>query len=308
MLGGIAAVVVLVAVTLFVLLFARSGALHGSRFRLFVAAPEANNLIKGSDVWLNGQRVGLVRNIAFDKPTAPPEVRVIIEIEVLSEVRKLIHLDSRASLRSGGTVIGAPVVYINSGSGAAREVVPDDTLRAAGNPDLEIAASRVTESAEQLPVLLADSREIVANATTTAHRMSVILGAAPKSASLSKNASTLMGKLSSGRGSAGRIMHDTVLRARVARSMAAMDSLRQLLATRMADVGRFRRDSTLARAVRDLQGEVSLLRTMTASTDGAIGRMRADSSLRHGLDSALLELSALFADIKKHPTKYSRVF
>ena len=298
----------IIALTLFILIYARSGALRGSRFRLFIAAPDASNLLTGSDVWLNGQRVGVVRNIAFNSPVAPPEVRVVIETEVLSDVRNLIRLDSRASLRSGGTIIGAPVVYINAGTMDAREVIPDDTLRAAGNPDLEIAASRVTESMDQLPALLANSRAIISDAKTASNRMSLILARAPKSSSVSKNANALLSKLTVGRGSASRMMRDTVLRSRMTQSMAAMDSLRQLLATRTDEFGRFRRDSTLAPLVRDLRADVAHLRVMAASTGGTIGRAGADSSLRRGLDSAFLELNALFADIKKHPVKYSRVF
>jgi hypothetical protein len=311
--GGIAAIVVLTGLTLFVILYARAGALHGSQFRLFAAAPDASALRKGSEVWLNGQRVGTVRAIEFNQPTAPPEVRVVIEMEVLNEVRPLIRLNSPAAVRNGGGFIGEPVVYIESGTLARREVVPGDTLRAAGNPELEIAASKVAASVEQLPVLLADSRTIIANAKTAGSRMSAILavGAGNESVgngSLSNSASAVMAKLTGGRGSASRMMRDTELRSRVTRSMASMDSVRQLVASRSGEFGRFRRDSSLAPAVRNLQLEVTHLREMANSTVGTVGRARQDSALRRGLDSAFLELGALLADIKKHPRKYSRVF
>ena len=87
-----------------------------------------------------------------------------------------------------------------------------------------------------------------------------------------------------------------------------MDSVRQLLASRSGELGRFRRDSSLAPAVRTLQLDVARLREMANTTDGAIGRTRADSALRRGLDSAYLELAALLADIKSHPSKYAKVF
>jgi MlaD protein len=311
--GGIAAVVVLTGLTLFVILYARAGALHGSQFRLFAAAPDANNLRRGSEVWLDGQRVGTVRAIAFNQPAAPIAVRVVIAMDVLSDVRGRIRLDSRADLRNGGSVIGEPVVYIGSGTLARREVVSGDTLGAAGNPDLEIAASKVASSMEQLPVLLADSRTIIANATTAGARMSAALagGAGNEShgaSSLSNRASAVMAKLTGGRGSASRVLHDSDLRSRVARSMATMDSVRQLLASRASEFGRFKRDSSLAPQVRDLQLEVTHLREMAQTTGGAIGRAQADSALRRGLDSASIELGALLADIKNHPLKYSRVF
>lgn len=311
--GGIVAVVVLTGLTLFIVLYARAGALHGSQFRLFAAAPDASDLRRGSEVWLDGQRVGTVRAIAFNKAAAPIALRVVIAMDVLSEVRPRIRLDSRAELRNGGSVIGETVVYIESGTPAKREVVPEDTLRAAGNPDLEIAASKVASSVEQLPVLLADSRTIIANAKAAGARMSAVFSGGTGSdsrgvASLSTTASAVMAKLTGGRGSASRLMRDTTLGSRVTRSMASMDSLRQVLASRTAEVGRFRRDSSLPPQVRQLQSEIARLRDMAHSTDGAVGRATVDSALRRGLDSAVVELAALLADMKSHPSRYSRVF
>jgi ABC-type transporter Mla subunit MlaD len=295
--GGIAAVATLIALTLFVLIYARSGALHGDRFRLFVAGPDANNLLKGSEVWLNGQRVGVVRNIAFNDPSAPPDLRVVIETEVLTNVRPLIRLDSRATLRSGGTVIGAPVVYITAGSRKSRGVVPDDTLRSGGSPDLELAASKFTESMEEVPTLLADSRQVMADTKIVGNRLSVVLAAKDENAAFLKSATALIGKFR-GRGFGARLSH----------TMAAVDSLHVLLTTRMDEVGRFRRDSSLAPSVRALRADVAQLRDMASSPDGTIGRTRADSALRRELDSAFAELNTLLADIKKHPLKYSKVF
>ena len=202
-------------------------------------------------------------------------------------------------------------MYIESGTPSKREVVTDDTLRAAGNPDLEIAASKVTSSMEQLPMLLADSRTIIANAKTAGNRMGAVLAGenrGPRGGPPSRTASTVMAQLTGGRGSASRMMRDSTLRSRVTRSMASMDSIRRLLASRTAEVGRFRRDSSLAPQVRALQSEIGRLREMAHATDGAIGRVGADSALRRGLDSAFVELSALLADIKGHPGKYARVF
>jgi hypothetical protein len=208
-------------------------------------------------------------------------------------------------------MIGEPVVYIESGTLASRAVVPGDTLRAAGNPDVEIAASKVTTAMEQLPALLADGRTIMMNANVVGSRMSAMMsgsGERKANRSFTANAGALAAKLSGGGGSAPRLMRDSMLRARVARSMAGMDSVRQLLASQSDELGRFRRDSSLAPAVKSLQLEVTHLREMATATDGTIGRIRADSALRHGLDSVFLEMSALLTDIKKNPFKYSRVF
>src|SRR5689334_22488003 len=97
--GGIAAFAVLVAIIFVVFRFARTGQLRGEKFRLYVAVPEASNLLRGSEVWLNGQRVGTVARIDFAPANAPKDLRVIIATDVLTKMRTTIRFDSRADLR-----------------------------------------------------------------------------------------------------------------------------------------------------------------------------------------------------------------
>lgn len=305
--GGVIALVAIALGIFAILRYARTGALHGKQFTLYVATSDAYNLLTGSDVWLNGQRVGVVRRIGYNHASTPPDVRIIIEADVLESVRPLIRLDSRASLRSGGTVIGSPIVYLSAGSLESREVVAGDTLRAAGNPDVERAASRVTESAEQLPQIIDDSKAIASNLQVTRQRVSRILAGAPTGSTFVASASQLMRRLTTGGGSAARALRDTTIRGRIARSMAAMDTVRSLVAGHAAGIGRFRRDSTLARSLTLLRDDVASLRATSDSSRG-FARMTADSTLRRSLDSAFAELNALLADVKAHPFKYARVF
>ncbi|HEY6220304.1 MAG TPA: hypothetical protein VIV65_09630, partial [Gemmatimonadaceae bacterium] len=56
--GGIVAAIALTLGVFAILRYAKTGGLHGDRFRLYFATSDAYNLLRGSDVWLNGQRVG----------------------------------------------------------------------------------------------------------------------------------------------------------------------------------------------------------------------------------------------------------
>jgi hypothetical protein len=305
--GGIAAVAGIVLVAFLVLTYARTGAVRGEKFRLYVAVPDASNVLKGTDVWLNGQRVGTVAHIDFAPSSAPPEERVVIATDVLTRVRDHIRLDSRASLQSGGTIIGAPVVYLTSGTPMVRGVAPGDTIRGIGKSDLEVAASRATEAVEELPGIVADAKVILANAKVAGSRLGAIARQGGHS-SFPAQASRLMERFSSGRGSAALLMRDQDIRRQAARTMAAGDSLRLLVSSRMAEVGRFRRDSSLGRSVAALRQDVATLRVLADSPDGTVGRITRDSALVRGLDSLFGELTALMADIKKNPLRYARVF
>jgi phospholipid/cholesterol/gamma-HCH transport system substrate-binding protein len=148
---------------------------------------------------------------------------------------------------------------------------------------------------------------IVANAKVAGSRVGSIARQGGRS-SFAIQGSLLMQKLSSGRGSAGRLMRDQEIRRRGAAMMAASDSLRQLLSSRMAEVGRFRRDSSLGRSVQTLREDVAALRTLATTPTGTVGRVTTDSALVRGLDSLFVELTALMTDIKKNPLRYARVF
>jgi phospholipid/cholesterol/gamma-HCH transport system substrate-binding protein len=304
--GGIAALVAIVLVLLAVFTYARTGVLRGDKFRLYVAVPDASNVLAGTDVWLNGQRVGTVSRIDYAPATAPLEQRVVIATDVLERFRSHIRVDSRANLQSGGTIIGAPVVYLTSGTLGSRVVVAGDTLHGAGKSDFEIAASRATEAVEELPGIVADAKVIMANAKTMGARASAIARAGGRS-SFGAQTSRLMRKMAGG-GSAKRLMSDQDMRHRITRTMAASDSLRALLSSRMAEIGRFRRDSSLGRSVASLRDDVASLRVLAKSPDGTVGRITTDSALVRGLDSLFVELNALVADIKAHPLRYARVF
>ena len=67
--GGLLALLVLVAISVATLKYARVGALHGDRIRLYARAGEARGILKGSEVWLLGQKVGLVTDIRFLSPS-----------------------------------------------------------------------------------------------------------------------------------------------------------------------------------------------------------------------------------------------
>ena len=305
--GGIAAFAGVLLLAFVVLKYARTGALHGDKFRLYVAVPDASNVLKGTEVWLNGQRIGTVVRIEFAPSSASLDERVVIAVDALTRFRDQVRLDSRARLQSGGTIIGAPVVYLMSGTPTHRAVSPGDTVRGFGKSDFEIAASRVTEAAEGLPAIAADAQVIMANARATGARMRGIVQESGRS-SFGARAGRLMRQLTSSNGSVAQAMRDEDIRQSAGRAMAAGDSLRVLLSSRLAELGRFRRDSTLGTSVQALRGDVAELRRLAATPTGTVGRVTKDSALVHGLDSLFAELNALITDMKKNPLRYTRVF
>ncbi len=58
---GIIASCAILGAALFILVYGRVGAMRGNKFRLYVATDAARGVTRGSEVWLDGQMVGLVK-------------------------------------------------------------------------------------------------------------------------------------------------------------------------------------------------------------------------------------------------------
>ncbi len=303
---GIASFVGVVVVAALILTFARVGSLHGDTFTLFVQTDDARGVIRGTEVWLSGQRVGLVRAVDFQPPTVTTKDRVVMRLAVLERAREQIRLNSRTQIRSGGSLISSPVVYVHTGTAQARAVGDGDTLRSEGSTDFENATATAAAVAKELPGIF-DTLKIVASDLTNPNGPigSFRRNALPRLREVRENASQLLGSLSSNSGSIGPLLGGSdALTDRARRTLATVDSLRVFLGSGQTSFGRFRRDSTLQREIASLRTEVATLRALAASPEGSIGRFRTDSAYRQSLNSAFRQMDSLFADIKKHPLRY----
>src|SRR5258705_3184115 len=93
--GGLVALLVLVAVSVATLKYALVGAGHGDRIRLYARAGEARGILKGSEVWLLGQKVGLVTDIRFQPPSESDTTnRLVVAMEVQKSYVDAIRRDA----------------------------------------------------------------------------------------------------------------------------------------------------------------------------------------------------------------------
>ena len=127
--GGIVAVVVLFAIVFSVLAFARVGGLHGKKVTLYVVTDEAPGVLAGTEVWLSGEKDGLVKEITFRPPGTDTLQRLLIKTDFLKKALPHVRRDSYAQIRAGGTLIGTPIIFISAGTAASPGLKDGDTLR-----------------------------------------------------------------------------------------------------------------------------------------------------------------------------------
>src|SRR5689334_23847015 len=113
---GLASAAVVLAVAVLILVYGRVGTLRGKTFRVYVTTDAARGVIRGTEVWLDGQKVGLVKNVDFRGASASVKERLVLSLEILEAVRSQVRADSRVQIRAGATLIGDQVVSITSGT------------------------------------------------------------------------------------------------------------------------------------------------------------------------------------------------
>jgi phospholipid/cholesterol/gamma-HCH transport system substrate-binding protein len=304
---GIVALAVITGVALAVLVFARVGTLHGSTFRLFALAGEARGLIRGSEVWLSGQKVGVVKGVAFLPPNEAVKSRLIIMMDILSSAREEIRLNSTAQIRAGGTLIGTPVVYLSIGSSVARAVKAGDTLHALPQSDFETISSQLAIASRQFPEII-DNIKLLDSQLNSVHGTLGAFGIEHGGVELTRarlQSVRFAGSLTRPTGTIGLALNSRpALAERAQRLMARADSVRALLASDKTSYGRFRRDSALVREVADIRNEVDIVRARMASPNGTLGRARADSALFDALAGVQREMTLIMADMHRRPLRY----
>jgi len=303
--GGLIACVVLAVAAVVILRFSRVGALHGDTFPLYAMVGDASGVMKGSEVWLSGQKIGKITDIQFRSPQASDTLhRVAIEMEILSRHSSALRHDATGQIRAGGSFIGPAVVYLSPGTAKAPPIQPGDTVRMEPTLDLGRASTKLGAAAQEVPAIMGNVQVLRAELQATRGTVGAFLNG-PGMGELGR-ARIRVGNLRrslSGPGTVGRVRSGD-LAAQAHGVMARADSVRTLIASRNTAVGRFRRDSTLLTNVGDIREELTRLRAQLNSPDGTIGRFAQDSAITLQVADAQHQMTLLFADIKKHPLRY----
>lgn len=303
---GLIAVAVIVLSTIALLVFAQVGKLHGDTVRVYAATDQARGLLKGSDVWLAGQKVGVVSDIRFQPPSTPLAQRLVLELELLADNLPQLRGDSYAQIRTGGSLIGAQVVYLTTGTVGAAPVAAGDTLRAEPQGDTETVASQIASASQQFPAIINNVKLLSAQMESARGTLGAF-GAeegVQRLGRVGERAADLGGRALGGGGTIAMVLRrdDHMVRARSA--MARADSIRTLLASPSTSYGRLRRDSTLITEIARVRNEVSIVRTMLTQPVGTAGRVIADSAVVRQLGMVEREFGTLMRDIMRDPLRF----
>jgi phospholipid/cholesterol/gamma-HCH transport system substrate-binding protein len=292
----------IIAVAAAVLSFARIGALHGKTTRLYLVTDVASGVLDGTEVWLAGKKIGLVRSVELRPPATDTSERIAIAMDVLNPYVRYIRRNSDVRIQPGGRLIGSPVVYIDVGTAAAPGVSAGDTIRARAQIQARSGLADASSLGDSLTGIAATISTVKREFDSTANDLS---GLGKMSSRQAGTVRVAFGNLSrralSSRGSVAGVVQDSArLRAEAAHVSALADSI-GIAANGSGEIGRFRRDSTLVLQARQTLASVTDLRRRVARY---AGRSDDGAALAAQLDRARAQLDSIVKDARSHPLRY----
>jgi hypothetical protein len=302
---GVAVLTLLSAAAISVLVFARVGALRGDTVRLYAVTPHARGILPGSEVWLAGQKVGLVRDVGFRPPSADTSLRVLLTLDVLAGPSQAIRRDAPVSIRAGGSLIGVPVVAISPASDVKPAVREGDTLVADPGSEFESIRTRLTTTVgTEVPVILDNVRVLDAQLRTARGTLGALGVEGPsRIGATASAAAALLDRAKNGRGTVALTLRGGELSAYARSILARVDSVQTATPSR-GGLGRLRSDSAFARSIGTLRADLVAVQAALATARGTAGRAGQDRALQLELARARAELDLLFADVRRNPLRY----
>jgi ABC-type transporter Mla subunit MlaD len=303
--GGLIAVAVLAAIVFSVFAFARVGGLHGKKVTLYVVTDEAPGVLAGTEVWLAGEKDGLVTEISFRPPGTDTLERLLIKTEFLQKAMPHVRHDSYAQIRAGGTLIGTPIIFISAGTLGSPPLKDGDTLRALPLAGIGAVADRAAKLIPTVGKLVTTAKEVTRKTDRPVGTIGNIRASGlPDLPDVTAGISSLNSR-ARGNGAIASALRGNLQR-RASHVMASADSLKRLVSSNRGSLGRFRKDSTLATKASHVLAELDTLRALATSPLGTIAAVHSDSVLARKLTEQHELVAALVKDIKSNPMRYIR--
>lgn len=328
------------AITLMVLIFLMSGTagLMTSKLTLFTYFDNAEGLLVGAPVHLQGVNIGNVKEIRVVPGRKDDPVQ--IKMQVNTKYHFLIRKDSVATIETAG-VLGQSLIDIDSKEAKGIEVADGDTLKAGYAPALGDVVRSSQTSLQNLDVLIKRLDRIVAsvengqgsvgkiiNDPSLFNRANALLAQMQQIVSDVSNGKGSIGKLladdqmynklngmldkvntmvddvQSGKGNLGLLLKDRALYDNAHQTIAKANQLMDSINSGHGAIGKLARDEEFARKLDNTITKLSALADKLNSGEGTAGKFLQDPSLYNNADQMLVESRNLVKAVRENPKKY----
>ena len=282
--------------------------LFSKRYELIAYLQDANGLRTGGAVLVAGQLAGTVESIQFLPVDADTTRNLRLVLKIDEQVREQIRRDSKGTLRSLG-LLGDKAFDIKPGTPRFAVLQPGDTVTVGRTLDYEAIIAQASGAVTDLVALTRDMRAL----TSGIVRGEGTVGQLVTNRALYDNlngtlsrANTMLAQFQNPNGTVGRMLNDPTLYNRLTGVIASTDSLVLTLNSTKGTAGLLLRDTTLYRNMVGIsQGADSLLRSLT-NGQGSASKLLTDQTLYDQLNKLVADLSAILADVRRDPSRYTK--
>ncbi len=282
--------------------------LFAKRYELIAYLPDANGLRTGGAVMVAGQLAGTVKSIDFLPVDSDTSRNLKLVLQIDEGVKEQIRRDSKGKLRTMG-LLGDKVFDIHPGTPRARVLEAGDTIAIAPSLDLEAVVAQASSAVTDMVALTRDLRAITGGIV----RGQGTVGQLVTNRALYDNlngtlarANGLLAQFQNPNGTVGRLMNDPTLYNRLTGVITSTDSLVMTLNSGKGTAGLLLRDTTLYRNMVGItRGADSLMRSLT-NGQGTASKLLTDQTLYDQLNKLVTDLSAILADVRKDPSRYTK--
>jgi ABC-type transporter Mla subunit MlaD len=256
---------------------------------------EAPGVRAGTDVWVEGVRVGRVRNVAMVQENGAPLAALDLRIQARSRALVTTGSDVRAARRR---FIGDPVVRISAGRPGDPPIQTGDTIR--GQPRL--TAEALLAEAANLPLVLDSLREAAALVQAQFERSHSRIDRLGRQLQLTMDAAGALSEQLDG-GSLGPMLDGgtglpsraRALRIRLTALAQGLTEVTERYGPDLED-GLAARIQGLAERSRSVQATLAALEAQIEEGDGFIGRFQQDTALQVAVRGVQLQIDSLVAE------------
>ena len=282
--------------------------LFAKRYELVVYLPDANGLRTGGAVLVAGQLAGTVKSIEFLPVDADTTRNLKIILQIDEAVKEQIRRDSKGKLRTLG-LLGDKAFDITPGTPKTRPLQAGDTVTVALSLDYEAVIAQASAAVTDMVALTRDMRAI----TSGIVKGQGTIGQLVTNKALYDNlngtlarANSMLAQFQNPNGTVGRMLNDPTLYNRLTGVITSTDSLVMTLNSTKGTAGLMLRDTTLYRSMVGItRGADSLMRSLT-NGQGSVSKLLTDQTLYDQLNKLVTDLSAVLADVRRDPSRYTK--
>jgi phospholipid/cholesterol/gamma-HCH transport system substrate-binding protein len=282
--------------------------LFAKRYELIAYLPDANGLRQGGAVLVAGQLAGSVKSIEFLPVDADTTRNLKLTLAIDEGVKEQIRRDSKGKLRTLG-LLGDKAFDITPGTPKARVLVEGDTVTTMLALDYEAVIAQASSAVTDMVALTKDLRAITGGIVRGEGSLGQLVTNRALYDQLNgtlTRANTMLGSFQNPNGTVGKMLNDPTLYNRLTGVISSTDSLVISINSSKGTAGLLLRDSTLYRNLVGItRGADSLMKSIS-SGQGTAGKLLTDQTLYDQLNKLVTDLSAILADVRKDPSKYTK--